>query len=146
MTHTFHKRQIEEFNLTFRHFFNILLTVLLTSCFRRDTDLLRYLVIMRVFGGNERALLEKTGTQTARKHPERQNKQCSVRFIYCHNCFNFSTAIQAVLIYSIVKQQNVKLRVTSKCKVCHPEIFGFFPPGQPKNRENSTKKLGTRLH
>ena len=101
---------------------------------------------MRVLGGNERALLEKTGTQTERKHPVPQSKRRSVRIIYCQNCFNFSTAIQADLIYSIVKHQNVKLRVTSKCIVCHTEILGFVPPGEPKNREHSTKKLGTKLH
>ena len=30
--------------------------------------------------------------------------------------------------------------------MCHTEILVFFSPGQPKNREVSTKKLGTRLH
>ena len=141
MTHTFHKRQNERFDRTFRHFFIILLTVLLTRCFRRDTDLLRYNVTMRVLGGNERTLHEKTGLQTERNSVQ---QRCSVRIIYCHNCSNFSTIIQSDLIYSFVKQQNVKLKV--KRKMCHTEILGFFPPAQPENRKHSTKKLGTGLH
>ena len=73
-------------------------------------------------------------------------KRCFVRNIYCHNCLNFSTTIQVELIYSIVKQQNVKFNVTSNCKVCHTKILGFFPPGETESREHSTKQLGTRLH
>ena len=34
--------------------------------------MLRYLVTMRVLGGIEQALLEKTGTQTERKHSVQQ--------------------------------------------------------------------------
>ena len=96
---------------------------------------------MRVLGGNERTLHEKTGLQTERNSVQ---QRCSVRIIYCHNCSNFSTIIQSDLIYSFVKQQNVKLKV--KRKMCHTEILGFFPPAQPENRKHSTKKLGTGLH
>ena len=104
-----------------------------------------YIVTMRVLGGNDGALLEKTATKTERKRSVQQ--RCSVRIIYCHNCINFSTIIlnkQADLIYSNVKQQNVELEV--KHKVCHTEILEFFPPAQLENRKHSTKKLGTRLH
>ena len=45
-----------------------------------------------------------------------------------------------------MKQQIVKFNGTTKCEMCHTKILGYFPPGQPKRREHSTKKLGTGLH
>ena len=117
-------------------FFFILLTVSLTSCFRRDTDLLRYIVTMRNFGGNDGALHDKTATKTETKRSVQQ--RCSVRNIYCHNCINFSTIIQADLIYSIVQQQNVELKVKN-VKCVTQKFLGFFPPAQPENRKHSTK-------
>ena len=40
-----------------------------------------------------------------------------------------SISQQQFKVYSIVLQQNVKLKVTSKCKVCHTECLVFFQPG-----------------
>ena len=105
--------------------------------------MLRYIVTMRVLGGNDGALLEKTATKTERKRSVQQ--RCSVRIIYCHDCINFSTIIQADLIHSIVKQQNVELEV-QHVKCVTQKFLGFFPPAQPENRKHSTKKLGYRLH
>ena len=74
--------------------------------------MLRYFVTMRVLGGTDQDLLETTGTQTERKHSVQQRKRFSFRNIFCHNCFNFSTTTQVDLIYIIVKQQNVTLKVS----------------------------------
>ena len=65
---------------------------------------MRYLVTMRVLGGNEQVLLEKTATQTDRKHSVQQRKRCSVQITYSHICFNFTTTIQTDLIYSVHKK------------------------------------------
>ena len=78
---------------------------------------------MRVLGWNERALFEKTGTQTERYHSVQQRR--SVQIVSCRNCFNFSTFIQADLIYSFVKQQNLKLKITN-VKCVAEKFLGFF--------------------
>ena len=78
---------------------------------------------MRVLGGNDGALLEKTATKTETKRSVQQ--RCSVRSIYCHNDINFSTINQSDLIYSIVKQQNVELKVKN-VKCVTQKFLGFF--------------------